>query len=456
MNLKQRLSLYLSVAFAVLLGLSLAFIYYSFSNFRSQEFADRLEEEALSDVKLLIKTQNTDKQLLRTIDNNSVHKLYNEKTLIFDSSQHLIYSSVADALVRYNPKDLEKLKTNRTFFREANGQETFGLRYEPNQGNYYVIIAAEDIYGLSKLRYLAYTLLSIFSVGIFLVSGIVYLIVLRLVKPLDVLQQKVDEITVKELNTQLPDNQRNDEINLLSKSFNLMLKRIEVGYTAQRSFTAHASHELRTPISRLSLQLDNLMQQPHPEAIQNYLRSITSDVRLLAEIVQSLTTLTNIYSGKFEEQTKIERIDEIIFDAYTTVKKHFFDFQMGFKIVDNQGFIPELEVSANRSLLEIAFVNLFKNACLYSDNKKITVEIQQANALAPLQIVLTNTGAPLDKNQEDKLFDAFVRGTNAQNISGSGLGLRIVSRILEAHQASISYSSLPPNKHQFLIVFKVR
>jgi two-component system, OmpR family, sensor histidine kinase ArlS len=451
MTLKQRLALYLSAAFAALFGLALLFIYFSFSAFRSQEFADRLREEAMSDLKLLFEIKNTDKQLLKTIDNNSVHKLYNEKTLIFDANQHLVYSSVPDALVQYNPQDLKILKAKSSFFRERDGQELFGLRYEFGQATYYAIVIAEDIYGLSKLRYLAYSLLLVFASGIVVVWLVTYQIVVQLVKPLDTLQQKVADITVHELDTQLPENEQKNEINLLSKSFNQMLRRIENAYAAQKGFTANASHELRTPISRLRIQLDSLMRQPQTAEVQNYLENMSGDVNQMADLVQSLLLLAKLNTSP--KHFKNERIDEVIFDACQVVKKQFLDFQMSFEVLENQDFIPDLEMNINHSLLEIAFINLFKNAYLYSNNRKIAVKIEQPNENAPLQILFTNTGDAIEVEQADKIFDSFVRGSNAQRIAGSGLGLRIVKCILDYHQASISYNFVAPNAHQFVVRF---
>lgn len=460
MNLKQRLALFLSLAFALLFGVALLFIYSSFSTFRTQEFADRLEEKALTTVRLLTKVKEVDPRLLKIIDRNSLHKLYNEKTMVFDTSYHLIYNSADNISLKWDLEDLKTLKNERTFFRQHEEKELFGLFYESNQGKYYVLIAAEDKYGFSKLHYLAYTLLGVFLVGIILVGAITYFIVFNLVKPLDILQQKISDITVKELNTQLPESHRKDEINLLSKSFNQMLRRIEKAYIAQREFTSNASHELLTPISRLTTQLDNLIQLPHSEITNNYLKNIINDVNQMGDLVQSLLILVKTSKVAYNEQLKTERIDEIIFGAYSIVKKQFPDFQMGFDIVENQHHTPNLEVKAMRSLLEIAFVNLFKNACLYSDSHKINIEILQMSDDEPLQIKLENTGEPIKIGSVEKdkiasmLFESFVRGSNSQHISGSGLGLRIVKRILDFQNAQISYSFTSPNLHRFLIVFE--
>ena len=273
-----------------------------------------------------------------------------------------------------------------------------------------------------------------------------------LVKPLDVLQERIADITIHEINSQLPETQRKDEINLLSKSFNQMLRRIENAYNAQREFTANASHELLTPISRLGLQLNNMMLLPQHEQSMAYLKSMSNDVDQMADLVQSLLLLGKINRTSSAKKLKKERVDEILFDAFTVVKKQFPSFEMNFEISDSGTFMPSLEVAANRSLLEIAFVNLFKNICLYSDNQQVMLRIEQANEKMPLQLFFENTGQTTGLNPI-KIFEPFVRGNHQSQVAGSGLGLRIVKRILYFHEASINYHFINPNVHQFLVVF---
>ncbi|MFN4145145.1 MAG: histidine kinase dimerization/phospho-acceptor domain-containing protein, partial [Runella sp.] len=384
-------------------------------------------------------------------DDNRLHNLYNEKLLIFNKNQELIYSSLNDALVRYDLDDLKIIKEKKRLFRQEKEKDLLGLYVVTPEDAYYVILTAEDKYGFSKLQYLSYTLWGVFLVGSLLVAIITYVLVERLLRPLDNFQKTIAEITVQELNTQLPQSPHNDEISLLSQSFNQMLRRIEQAYVAQKEFTANASHELRTPISRLITQLDNLSQQPHSEVFKGYLQNMNNDLNQMADLVSSLLLLARLSQRDFAKGLQNERIDEIIFSAYETVHKQYTDFQINFEIVENEDTDPELEIKALRSLLEIVFVNLFKNAYLYSDNRQLHVQIRQTNPHSPIEVWLTNTGQPIETNSD--LFGAFVRGSNAQHISGSGLGLRIVKRILDFHQASISYEFAHPNLHRFVVRF---
>jgi hypothetical protein len=82
MTLKRKIAVNVSVAFTILFGLAASFIYISFSNFRREEFKNRLHEKALTTVKLLIEVKKIDSKVLNLIDKNTINKLLNEKILV--------------------------------------------------------------------------------------------------------------------------------------------------------------------------------------------------------------------------------------------------------------------------------------------------------------------------------------------------------------------------------------
>lgn len=454
MTLKRRLSIYVSAAFSILFGVAIVLVYLSFSSFRKEEFNDRLEEKALTTVELLFKVKEIDKQMLKIIDQNSINKLYNEKTLVFDENYRLIYSSIDDAFIQWNRQDLVTLKKKKRFFRIVGEKEILGVFYDFADADYYVLIAAEDRYGNSKLQYLFYSLLTTFLVGIAIVWSSTYFIISRLTKPLDDFQDRITQISANELNTQIPVNlSRNDEITLLARAFNQMLVRIERSFSAQRDFTANASHELRTPISRITFQLDNLLESEGLTlATRQYLQSISGNVSQLSELINSLLILAKNSQAETLAQFKNERIDELIFAAYEQVRRSTSDFKMNFEIFENEDLSNGLEVRAAKSVLEIAIANLLRNAYQYSSDKTATVLLEQTIE-DRLTLTISNLGELLSETETETLFEPFSRGTNARKFNGSGLGLSIVRRILDYHGASIKYEGRG-GEHRFVIEFK--
>lgn len=454
MTLKRRIAVNVSIAFSVIYGISAIFIYVSSSTYRKEEFTERLEEKALTTTKLLLEVKDIDNQILKFIDQNTINKLYNEKTLIFDSHYKLIYSSIDDASVKWDVNFLQKIKKHKRVYTTEKEKDVLGVFHIYNNTDYYIIIAAEDKSGMSKLEFLYQILILSFFIGITLVWLTTYFLIRKLLEPLDNFQKIITSISINKLNTQVIESSKADEINLLAKAFNQMLLRIERSYLAQKEFTSNASHELRTPISRLTLQLENLIQQGgHNETTLNYLNNMSKDVNQISDLINSLLLLAQINASSFGSTFQKVRIDEIIFQVYEKTVKNLQDFQMNFEIGATES---DLEIEGITSLLEIVFTNLFKNAYLYSFDRKINVIIDD-NTQGDLQIKLINKGEKLPSEEEKKIFNSFVRGTKNQKIQGSGLGLRIAKRILDLHKSKLNYHYDDASElHIFTIVFPVQ
>ncbi|MEL1241142.1 sensor histidine kinase [Flavobacterium flavipallidum] len=451
MTLKNRISLLVSLLFTVLFALASTVIFILYANNRKEEFRDRLEIKALSNIKLLVNVKEVDDQLLKMIDQNSINKLYDEKTLVFDSNFKLIYSSIDDAKINWSIEDLKYLQKHKTFFKQQGEYEVYGVFYDTNDKDFYALISATDEFGKRKLLFLRYTLV----VCYFLFTAICWILTSFMVKkamnPLRIFHQKIKNINENNLDTRITLKSTRNEIDLIANEFNFMMDRIEISYQKQKEFTAHASHELRTPLSRITAQIENTIQDLNTsDKEKTFLKTILSDVNHLSELINSLLILSKIDS-KNTENSETQRIDEILFSAMTKLKNSFPDFIISFEMEESDNLDTALEIKGNKNLLEIALNNVLKNACLYSDNKQAHIKIS-----APennLIIAVSNTGNTLSENEQKKLFQAFMRGKNSKEISGFGLGLRIVNRILTLHKAQIIYSIPEEKTNLFQLIF---
>lgn len=451
MTLKNRISLLVSLLFTVLFGLASAFIFLLYSNFRKQEFNDRLEIKALSTIKLLANVRNDDYQIMRLIDKNSINELSDEKTLVFDSNFNLIYSSIDDAKINWSVSDLKFLKKNKTFFKKQGANEFYGIFFKTNAKEYYVLISANDSYGKRKLVYLEYILIISYLIFTALCWLLTSFTVKKLMQPLSSFYQKIKNINENNLDTRVQAKSNKDEIDLIATEFNFMMDRIEVSYQKQKEFTAHASHELRTPLSRITSQIENkIAGNEFDSDSKSFLNTILSDVNQLTELIHSLLILSKLENKKYDNK-ETYRLDEILFSAIEKLKKTYPDFSILFEIEESENLDAALEIHGNKKLLEIAILNILKNACVYSDNKQAEVKIscQGQNLI----IAVSNSGKTLDKKEQENLFQPFMRGKNANGTSGFGLGLRIVQRILTLHKATIVYSVTQKNTNLFQLIF---
>ncbi|MES2519879.1 MAG: HAMP domain-containing sensor histidine kinase [Bacteroidota bacterium] len=453
MTLKKKIAINIAVAFSILFGLASMIIFFSFSYFRKEEFEQRLREKALTTTKLLVEVKEVDNQLLKLIDRNSINKLYNEKILVFDSKFKLIYSSIDDATIIWNINDLKQLKKDKSFFRKEKEKDVLGIFYDFERNDYFVLISAEDKYGNNKITFLFYLILTTFLTGTLLVWLSTYFFIKRLLKPLDVFQEQITNISINQLNVQLHETQGNDEINLLTKAFNTLLSTIEKAFEAQREFTSNASHEIRTPLTRIAFKIENLLQnKEHSSTTITYLKSVNDEIHQLSDLVNSLLLLSKVNKEDLHRKFNKIRIDEIIFSANRQVKKQEPTFDLSFEIIDEDDIEQAMNILGVKSLLEIVFINLLKNAALYSINGQAKVIIG-LTLNKQLKVSISNLGKLISESEQKKLFQPFMRGENAININGSGLGLRITKRILDYHSASINYTAIFPETNLFEVIF---
>ncbi|MFG4003242.1 sensor histidine kinase [Flavobacterium aquidurense] len=451
MTLKNRISLLVSLLFTILFGLASTLIFVLYSNFRKDEFRDRLEIKALSNIKLLVNVKEIDNQLLKMIDQNSINKLYDEKTLVFDSNYKLIYSSIDDAKIKWSVEDLKYLKKHKTFFKQQGNYEVYGVFYDTKDRDFYALISATDNFGQRRLLFLRYTLIVSYIFFTCICWVVTSITVKKLMNPLNAFHQKIKNINENNLDTRIASKSNKDEIDLIASEFNFMMDRIEISYQRQKEFTAHASHELRTPLSRITSQIENVISDNKTSnERRTFLTNILSDVNQLTELINSLLILSKI-DNKTHENNEVHRMDEILFSAIENLNKSYPEFLILFEIEESENLDTVLEIKGNRNLLEIALSNVLKNACVYSDNKQAKVLINAKDD--DLVISISNTGNTLNEIEQKNLFQPFMRGENSKGTSGFGLGLRIVQRILTLHNSTITYSVPDINTNLFQLFF---
>jgi signal transduction histidine kinase len=451
MTLKNRIAIFISILFTVLFGIVSIIIVSLFAEFRQQEFRQRLEEKALSTVKLLLEVKEVDYQLLKVIDRNSINELYDEKTLIFDSTYHLIYSSLDDTRINWTKTDLEYLKKHKTFFKRDGDNEIYGVFYDTKSKDYFALISANDSSGKRKLEYLMYLVTAAYLLFTLLAWLLTFYTVKRLLVPLEALHQNISGIQENNLATRLPViSTDSKEISLLASEFNQMMDRIENAYQSQKDFTAQASHELRTPLARLTALLENKLQGATDED-KSFLQIMLGNINQLNELISSLLIISKaeLHSQSLNEQA---RIDEVVYTAIERMHNEHKDFRVNFDLVQSDNLMDLLNVPGNAQLLEIVFINLLRNAYYYSDNKEVDILVQQTDNV--LEVYMRNTGTPLTEKEQDKIFQPFSRGANSKGKQGVGLGLRIVHRILSIYGYSITYSVVEGN-NQFKITFNI-
>lgn len=450
MTIKSKISYFASSIFTLLFGIACIVVFLVFSNFRKNEFRDRLSEKAFTTIKLLTEVKEVDNTLLKIIDKNAINELYNEKTLVFDSAFNLIYSSLDDTQINWTVDDLKYLKENKTFFKRDGEYEIYGVFYDSKSKDYFALISANDSYGKRKLRFLGYLLLISYAVFTVAIWFVIFYVVRGQFAALESFQRAIRTINdLKTINMVSANPNSNNEIDVLGNEFNQMMNRVVEVYEKQKEFVSQASHELRTPLARISAQIENKIQSSN-DADAQLLTTLLHDVDQLTGLIHSLLLLSKVDNAVSADNETV-RLDEAVYNAIDFVSKLNKDLAVSLEMKPFDNMETKLNIAMNPQLLEIAIMNLLKNAYLYSDNKTVQLLITEIDNRVVLR--MANTGNILKEEEQKKLFQPFMRGENAKNIQGFGLGLRIVHRIFTAYGHQVAYTAAP-NENIFTIYFK--
>ena len=452
MSLKRKIALSLSIAFSLIFGIMMFVIYVSFNDFRRDEFKLRFQKRLVFTVNFIEKANDFEREAPLFFDENSDNVLLNENIIILNAEKELVYSTLKDKKVTWYNNLLESLDKEKTIYNEHSEPEIYAALRNIKGENYYILTSAQDVTGESKLAFLGYTLIFSYIISVLLIWFFSYYLVSKFLQPLEVLKNQISDTSVHRLTTDIILKNSNDEIGVLAKSFNLMTSRLDDVFQSQKDFNSSAAHEMRTPLTRMAFQLENLIQlENHSPKTKTTLQQMLQDVYQLSDLTKSLLLLSKFDKEGISSVYEEVRIDEVVFDAFESVHRNFPDFKMDFQIDEESIDDSVLTVKGVKSLLEITFINLFKNAALYSDNQEVDISIKETDFRITVNVFSIGSTIPVE--EREKLFEAFMRGSNSHNKTGSGLGLRIVKRILEYHKAEISYTSLSDKENLFTVIF---
>ncbi len=452
MTLKKKIAISFSIAFSILFGIAMLIIYYASVDFRNDQFRQRLIDKLDYISHYIANTPYFDRESYKTYFQDIEDGLFYEDVIILDKNKKLIFSTVKDKTITWDQSIINRLEHEKHIFYKQDQYEILGKYYLINKQVYYLLVKAQDYSGNEKLDHLAIVLTILFLLSTLLIWFFSYNLILRLLSPLDKLKKDITQINASKLTNPVKYAGNTDEIAVLTQAFNTMLKRLSNAFESQKEFNSSASHELRTPLARMSFQLENLRHQHQLDGdVSHVLDNISKETQHLSEVTNSLMLLSKFDSETLQTTYQEERIDEIIFTAYEKVAKAFPKLQLDFSIKGVAD--PKLTLFCSAQLIEIAFVNLFKNAALYSYHPEVNVVIHESST--QLKVFVSNRGAALGTNDQKRIFDAFSRGENATETIGSGLGLRIVKRIMDSHRATINYQAdLTQSRHTFVLIFK--
>ena len=339
---------------------------------------------------------------------------------------------------------LAKLRTGEKAFETLNdfGGEPVRLISVPLQigDHVYAIQVATSLDDANATLRLARILFLAMSTGILGAVVLTGAMLARTVlRPIDRIVARARVIGESALAERLPHPGTQDEMARLVETLNDMLARIERSFEAQRRFTADASHELRSPLSRLRAELEVTLRRARERAeYEEALRSCLSEVERLSHLTDELLMLARLDAGGSSGAPRSVDLISILHEAVKLLGTEA--LRRNVALVTD--IPPELAVNVAPAAVSHVVANVLDNAVKFSPlggDVTIGVAIEGSSAV----VAVSNSGPGIPEDELPRLFERFYRGSAARHMEapGVGLGLAICRALVEGQGGRISVNS---------------
>ncbi|MFD5629694.1 sensor histidine kinase [Streptomyces sp. NPDC127072] len=286
----------------------------------------------------------------------------------------------------------------------------------------------------STLNDLALLLLLVSGIGV-IGAGAAGLAVARAgLRPVDKLTEAVERVArTEDLTIRIPvEEDSEDEIARLSRSFNSMTASLANSRELQQQLIADAGHELRTPLTSLRTNVELLARSEEtgraipPADRKALLSSVTAQMTELAALIGDLQTLSRSDAGTSADRVQVVALQETVDAALRRARLRGPELTI-------RADVEPWYVRAEPSALERAIVNILDNAVKFSPEGG-TVDVRLKDG----ELTVRDHGPGIPAEELPHVFDRFWRSPSARALPGSGLGLSIVARTVQQSGGEVS------------------
>ena len=287
----------------------------------------------------------------------------------------------------------------------------------------------------NTLAFLRAALILVALGGVALAAGLGWAVGRASIRPVEDLTVAVEHVTATQDLSSTINDEGNDELARLARSFNAMLAALAASKGQQAQLVSDAGHELRTPLTSLRTNIEVLMRTKDLPAADR--EELLSDVDgQLQELTTLVGDLVDLARDDERQQTEPELVefDELV--EHAVERAHRRATSLDFDVSLQPG-----QVLAQPALLERAVMNVLDNAAKWSPaGGRVGVSLQADSAW---HLTVTDQGPGIAPEDLPRVFERFYRAPTARSMPGSGLGLAIVKRVINTHGGTIELTSPP-------------
>jgi two-component system sensor histidine kinase CpxA len=302
--------------------------------------------------------------------------------------------------------------------------------YPSKDGRYRFLVVYDSTFDASQ--YLPYYFLILLAIAL-----LCWILATNIATPLGGLARVVDRFGAGDLSVRV-NSTRKDEIGEVGRAFDRMAERIATLLTAERRLLQDISHELRSPLARLSFAAELARTADNRDAA---IARLNKEIARLTDLVGGLIQVTRVEGDPEARNTEDLRLDglltEIVSDCRMEAEAR------GSRIdLDAQ---PELTLRGDREVLRRAIENVLRNSIRYNPAGS-SIEVKLAASPDTARIAIRDYGPGVPHDVLPKIFQPFFRVDDSRDTAtgGVGLGLAIASRAIGLHHGKLWAENVAP------------
>ncbi len=439
MNIQTKTTLlFTTLTMAVFLVLA-ATVYYFSNQFTYADFYKRLELRARISAKFAFELDHISTENLKQLRKDYLEKLPGEESYTVKLLANGAPQTPFPAGLPLSYLKNIAAAQGATVFHQDKMVHFAGLLYKDQTGDFLVIESALNRYGNEIIGRLGKILIITLIASVALIYTVGLYFSRKTFAPFRYITSKVQIISEGNLHLRLTERRGDDEISELINTFNKMLDRLETAFESQNNFISNASHEFRTPLTSIVAEADYALS--HERSAEVYRKSLENIVQQAAKLQRLTGGLLSLAQTSFDGKKQLwgkVRIDELLFEARENAAAIFSN-----KIVMHLPALPDNDedicITGNYDLLKIALGNIILNACKYSGDKPVAVELMIVKKQAIVKVTDQGIGIPAEEIRH--IYDPFFRASNTNKFEGYGIGMPLSGNIIRMHRGKIAVTS---------------
>jgi signal transduction histidine kinase len=257
---------------------------------------------------------------------------------------------------------------------------------------------------------------------------------------MDTISRAAGEIMAGDLSRRVPASDSNDEFDALADRLNSMLDRIQQLIKGIREVTDNVAHDLRSPLSRLRNRLEvTLLEGRSNDEYRHAIGKTIEDAESLITTFNTMLGIAQLDSGNNRTQWGHVDLNTLASDLEELYKPVAELKGQEFRLVTGE----PAEITGSRDLLAQAIGNLLDNAIKYTPEGG-TILLQVKRLEDATEVLVRDSGAGIPAAEREHVLERFVRLESSRHTQGNGLGLSLVKAVVHLHGAELRLGDAGP------------